>query len=39
MVLKGLGFNERRLNLFPDFFDDIALIQLIGPGIIKGPSE
>ena len=24
MVLNGLGFIERRLYLFPDFFDDIT---------------
>jgi transposase len=35
MVLNGLGFIERRLYLFPDFFDDIALSRLIGPGITK----
>jgi len=35
MVLNGLGFVERRLYLFPDFFDDIALNRLIGPGITR----
>ena len=35
MVLNGLGFIERRLYLFPDFFDDIALSRLIGPGITR----
>lgn len=24
MLLNGLGFIERRLPLFPDFFDDVA---------------
>lgn len=30
MSLNGLGFIERRLYLFPEFFDDIALSRLIG---------
>jgi transposase len=33
MVLNGLGFIERRLYLFPDFFDDIAVERLLGEGI------
>jgi hypothetical protein len=32
MALNGLGFIERRLYLFPEFFDDIALERLIGTG-------
>ena len=32
MVLNGLGFIERRLYLFPDFFDDIAISRLVGEG-------
>jgi transposase len=35
MVLNGLGFIERRLYLFPDFFDDIAIGWLIVPDITK----
>jgi len=35
MTLNGLGFIERRLYLFPEFFDDIALSRLIGPGITR----
>ena len=33
MVLNGLGFIERRLYLFPEFFDDIAVERLLGEGI------
>ncbi|MFA5003103.1 MAG: IS1634 family transposase [Methanolinea sp.] len=35
MVLNGLGFIERRLYLFPEFFDDIALSRLVGDGITR----
>ena len=35
MVLNGLGFIERRLYLFPEFFDDIALSRLVGNGITR----
>jgi len=35
MVLNGLGFIERRLYLFPDFFDDIAVERLLGEGITR----
>ena len=35
MVLNGLGFVERRLYLFPDFFDDIAVERLLGAGITR----
>ena len=35
MVLNGLGFVERRLYLFPDFFDDIAVERLLGSGITR----
>jgi len=35
MVLNGLGFIERRLFLFPDFSDDIALSRLVGEGITR----
>lgn len=35
MSLNGLGFIERRLYLFPEFFDDIALSRLIGTGITR----
>ncbi len=33
MTLNGLGFTERRLYLFPEFFDDIAVERLLGEGI------
>ena len=33
MALNGLGFIERRLYLFPEFFDDIAVERLLGEGI------
>jgi transposase len=33
MALNGLGFIERRLYLFPEFFDDIAIERLLGEGI------
>ena len=32
MSINGLGFIERRLYLFPEFFDDIAVTRLLGPG-------
>lgn len=35
MVLNGLGFIERRLYLFPDFFDDIAVERLLSKGITR----
>jgi len=35
MVLNGLGFIERRLYLFPEFFDDIAISRLVGDGITR----
>jgi len=35
MVLNGLGFIERRLYLFPEFLDDIALNRLVGEGITR----
>lgn len=35
MVLNGLDFIERRLYLFPDFFYDTALSQLVGDGITR----
>jgi transposase len=35
MTLNGLGFIERRLYLFPKFFDDIAVSRLLGHGISR----
>ena len=32
-VLNGLGFNERRLYLMPEYFEDLAVDRLIGEGI------
>lgn len=33
LLLNGLGYNERRLYLMPEYFDDIATERLIGEGI------
>jgi len=33
MLLNGLGFIERRLYLYPDFFTDIATERLLGDGV------
>ena len=33
MILNGLGFVERRLYLFPEFFTDIPTSRLLGTGI------
>lgn len=33
MVLNGLGFVERRMYLYPDFFSDVAVDRLFGEGI------
>ena len=33
MVLNGLGFIERRLYLYPEFFSDIAVDRLLGDGV------
>jgi transposase len=35
MTLNGLGFIERRLYLFPKFFDGIAVSRLLGPGVSR----
>ena len=35
MILNGLGFVERRLYLFPDFFDDVAVERLLGEGVMR----
>lgn len=35
MTLNGFGFIERRLYLFPKFFDDIAVSRLLGPGVSR----
>jgi transposase len=34
MVLNSLGFNERRMYIFPKFFNNIATEQLLGPGVL-----
>ena len=34
MVLNSLGFNERRLYIFPKFFSNIATERLLGPGVL-----
>ena len=33
VVLNGLGFVERRLYLFPEFFENLPTERLIGPGV------
>lgn len=33
LILNGLGFNERRLFLMPEYFEDLATERLIGEGI------
>jgi transposase len=33
MSVNGLGFVERRLYLFPDFYEDIAVERLLGEGV------
>jgi Transposase len=35
MILNALGFNERRLYIFPKFFSNIATERLLGPGILS----
>jgi len=35
MLLNGLGFVERRLYLFPEFFDDVAVERLLGEGVTR----
>jgi transposase len=37
MILNGLGFVERRLYLYPDFFEGIAVKRLLGPELHRGP--
>ena len=34
MVLNALGFNERRLYIFPKFFTNLATERLLGPGVL-----
>ena len=34
MVLNALGFNERRLYIFPKFFNNLATDRLLGPGVL-----
>jgi transposase len=33
LILNGLGFVERRLYIFPSYFENLALERLFGPGI------
>lgn len=33
MILNGLGYVERRLYLYPEFFEEIAVDHLLGPGV------
>ncbi len=35
MTINGLGFVERRLYLFPDFFEDVAVERLLGKGVYR----
>ncbi len=34
LILNGLGFVERRLYIFPSYFENLALERLFGPGIV-----
>ncbi|MBP7700414.1 MAG: DUF4277 domain-containing protein, partial [Methanoregulaceae archaeon] len=34
MVMNALGFNERRLYLFPKFFSNLATERLLGSGVL-----
>ncbi len=34
LVLNGLGFVERRLYIFPSYFENLALERLFGPGVL-----
>jgi len=33
LLINGLGFNERRLFMMPEYFEDIATERLMGEGI------
>jgi transposase len=33
MILNGLGYVERRLYLYPEFFEEVAVERLLSPGI------
>ena len=33
LVINGLGFTDRRLYIFPSYFEDLALEKLFGPGV------
>lgn len=35
LVLKGHGFTERRLSLFPEYCEHLDLERLIGPGFTE----
>jgi len=35
MSINGLGFVERRLYLFPDFYEHIAVERLLGAGVCQ----
>jgi transposase len=34
MCINGLGFTERRLYIFPDFFDNLPTERLLGEGVL-----
>jgi len=34
LIINGLGFTERRLYIFPTYFEHLALEKLFGPGIV-----
>lgn len=34
MCINGLGFTERRLYLFPDFFENLPIERLLGEGVL-----
>ena len=34
LVINGLGFAERRLYIFPSYFENLALERLFNPGVV-----
>ena len=36
LIINGLGFAERRLYIFPGYFENLALERLFKPGIVPG---
>ena len=36
LIINGLGFVERRLYIFPSYFENLALERLFYPGVVPG---